>query len=140
MSRIGLVAGLVAALWQLAPIAGAGANPAAAAAVIVIEAAALRPPVIATTVCQRVTFVTLSGRPAHVEFLPGHGDGHRVFQVPGQIWAVFNRVGRHQYVVHFSVRREADLRGAVDVAEDPNGQPAFPVCTELSVMGECLEP
>ncbi|MBI2167992.1 MAG: hypothetical protein HYU28_00615 [Actinobacteria bacterium] len=130
----------LAALALMAATPAAALTPPAAAAVVVIETAALRPSVLATTVGRRVTFVNRSGRPAHVEFLPGHGDGHRVFQVPGQIWAVFNRPGRHHYVVHFSVRREADLRGAVDVAEDPNGRPAYPECTELSVMGECLEP
>ncbi len=117
-----------------------GAGRAQAGDPIVIEAGGLRPPVLATTVGQRVTFVNRSGRMAHVEFLPGHGNGHRVFQVPGEIWAIFNRPGRHHYVVHFSVRREADLRGAVDVAADPGGEVAVPVCTELSVMGECLEP
>lgn len=128
----------VAGFLPLALIVAAGGPAAAAAGEIVIEAAALRPPVLATTVGQRVTFVNRSGRPAHVEFLRDQGE-HRVFQVPGQIWAVFNRLGRHHYVVHFSARREGDLRGAVDVAEDPDGRPAVPVCTELSVMGECLE-
>jgi plastocyanin len=132
------VAGL-ALLALLALNAAAGRPAGAAGEEIAIEAAALRPPVLATTVGQRVTFVNRSGGQAHVEFLKDHGE-HRVFQVPGQIWAVFNRVGRHHYVVHLSARRGGDLRGAVDVAEDPSGQPAFPICTELSVMGECLEP
>jgi plastocyanin len=127
--------GLIAAL-----LASAAPAPAGAALVIVIEQAALRPRVLATVVGQRVAFVNRSGRLAHVEFLPGHGDGHRVFQVPGEIWAVFNRPGRHHYVIHFSTRREGDLRGAVEVTADPGGGQAVPVCTGLSVMGECLEP
>ena len=81
---------------------------------IVIDPTRLEPTVLRATTEQRVTFVNRSGRPVHVEF---HADGgqHHVFQVPGSIWAVFHRPGRHSYVVHFQVGRGPDLSGAVDV-------------------------
>lgn len=105
---------------------------------ILIETGALRPPVFETTVGHRVTFVNRSGRIAHVEFL-GESSAHRVFQVPGEIWAVFHRPGRHEYVIHFSGRIEADLRGAVEVREDA-AAPVGPLeCEGLTVMGVCFE-
>ena len=140
--RISCLAILIPALLPLAVALG----PAAAEEQILIEAAALRPPVFSTTVGHRVTFVNRTGQLAHVEFLSDlreHREGpteHRVFQVPGEIWAEFHRPGRHEYVVHFSTHREPDLRGAVDVADDPSGLVTPPVCDGVRVMGVCLEP
>ena len=46
----------------------------------------------------------------------------------------------HEYVVHFSSRREADLRGAVEAAWDPSGDRAIPECSGLTInKGVCLE-
>ena len=129
---------LAGAVPSLAPVPAL----AAPSEQILIEATALQPPVLTTTVGHRVTFVNQAGQLAHVEFLVEHREGpseHRVFQVPGEIWAEFYRPGRHQYVVHFSNHREPDLRGAVDVADDPSGSVTPRVCDEVRVMGVCLE-
>ncbi|MDP2623230.1 MAG: hypothetical protein Q8Q29_05490 [Actinomycetota bacterium] len=124
---------------QLGLLGAVGASAAEAAGEVVIEATALRPPLLATTTGQRVTFVNRSGRMAHVQFL-GDETGHGVFQVPGEIRAVFHAAGRHDYVVHFSARREASLRGAVEVARDLTGDHVVPMCSGLTIKGVCLEP
>jgi len=139
MRPVPILLGRALLVGQLGLMGAVVASAAEAADEVIIEATALRPPVLATTVGQRIAFVNRSGRPTHVEFFRDDGE-HRVFQVPGQIWVVFNRTGRHHYVVHFSARREGDLRGAVDVTENPDGRPAVPMCTQRSAMGECLEP
>jgi hypothetical protein len=105
---------------------------------ILIEAAGLRPPVLRTTTAHRVNFVNRSGRYAHVEFL-GEGAGHHVVSVPGEIWAIFHRPGRHEYVVHLEGRPRGELRGIVEVAQDPDERPGPPTCTGLTVMGNCIE-
>ncbi len=111
----------------------------ASAAEVVIEATALRPSVLATTTGQRVSFVNRSGRMIHIQFL-GDETGHWVFQISGQIRAVFHAAGRHDYVVHFSARREAGLRGAVEVARDVTGDRRVPECSGLTISkGVCLE-
>lgn len=124
---------------QLGLMGAVGASAAHAADEVVIEATALRPPVLATATGQRVTFVNRSGRMAHVQFL-GDETGHRVFQIPGEIRAVFHSPGRHDYIVHFSARREAGLRGAVEVARDLTGDHVVPACSGLTIKGVCLEP
>jgi plastocyanin len=111
--------------------------PAAARDEIVISAAALEPPALETVVGHRVTFVNRSGHIVHVEF-PGDRSQHYVFQVPGEIWAVFHRPGRHPYVVHFSGDESRGLSGAVEVADDPSAGPH--TCSGLTVMGTCIEP
>jgi hypothetical protein len=108
---------------------------------ILIEAANLRPPLVETVVGHRVTFVNLSGRIAHVEFL-GSSSEHRVFQIPGEIWAEFHLPGRHEYRVHLSggSGRVTELPGAVAVSEDPSARPEPPECNgRLTVQGVCLE-
>jgi len=123
---------------QLSLLGAVGAFAAEAAGEVVIEATALRPPVLPATAGQRVTFVNRSGRMIHIQFL-GDETGHRVFQVPGEIRAVFHAAGRHDYVVHFSARRDASLRGAVEVATDRSGDPVVPVCSGLAIKGVCVE-
>ena len=124
---------------QLSLLGAVGAFAAEAAGEVVIEATALRPPVLPATAGQRVTFVNRSGRMIHLQFL-GDETGHRVFQVPGEIRAVFHAAGRHDYVVHFSGRREARLRGAVEVARGLTGDHVVPECGGLTInKGVCLE-
>ena len=124
---------------QLSLLGAVGAFAAEAAGEVVIEATVLRPPVLPATAGQRVTFVNRSGRMIHLQFL-GDETGHRVFQVPGEIRAVFHAVGRHDYVVHFSARREASLRGAVEVARGLTGDHVVPECGGLTInKGVCLE-
>jgi hypothetical protein len=115
--------------------------PAGAEDRILIEAATLRPPLVETVVGHRVTFVNLSGRIAHVEFL-GSSSEHRVFQIPGEIWAEFHLPGLHEYRVHLSggSGRAAELLGAVAVREDPSARPEPPECSgQVTVQGVCLE-
>jgi plastocyanin len=108
---------------------------------IVIEAGDLRPAVVETTVDDRVTFVNRSGRVAHVEFF-GTSSEHRVFQIPGEIWAEFHVPGRHAYAVHLSGAsgRVVELRGVVVVGKNPAAQSGPPECDgAVTVMGVCLE-
>jgi len=139
MRPVPILLGRALLVGQLSLMGAAGAFAAEAAGEVVIEATALRPPVLPATAGQRVTFVNRSGRMIHLQFL-GDETGHRVFQVPGEIRAVFHAVGRHDYVVHFSARREAGLRGAVEVARDLTGDHAVPACSGLTIKGVCLEP
>ena len=109
----------------------------ATAQTVVIEAGRLNPPVLEVAIDQRVTFVNDAGRVVHVDFLGDAGE-HHVFQVPGTIWAIFHRTGRHPYVVHFESGGSETLRGTVDVVEGAApGDP--PTCTSITVMGVCLE-
>jgi hypothetical protein len=108
---------------------------------VLIEAGTVRPPLVETVVGHRVTFVNRSGRIAHVEFL-GTSSEHKVFQIPGEIWAEFHMPGRHYYVVHLSGggARMVELRGAAEVREDPAAQPGPPECDGMvTVRGVCLE-
>jgi plastocyanin len=109
----------------------------AAAAEIEISAAALRPQTAVAAVGERVTFVDRSGRRAHLEFheLPR---GHRAFQVPGEIWAVFHVPGRHGYTVHLS-GPTMELHGVVDVREATGPAREPRECRGVSVQGECLD-
>ena len=105
---------------------------------IVIEVSKLNPPLLKTTVGERVTFVNRSGRTAHVEFI-GNSGRHRVFQVSNEIWAIFHRPGLHPYEVHFSAPKAAALRGTVEAVEDPSGRADPHTCDSFTVMGECIE-
>jgi len=96
-------------LLLFSPLVAAGAS-------IVIEATALTPPVLIVAADEPVVFVNRLGLLIHIEFL-GRADEHHVFQVPGRIRAVFHRVGRPAYVVHFESGRRAELGGVVDVQE-----------------------
>ena len=105
---------------------------------IVIEVSKLNPPLLKTTVGERVTFINRSGRRVHVQFIYESGR-HQIFQVQTEIWAIFHRPGLHPYEVHFSAPKAATLRGAVDALEDP-ARPGGPhICDSLTVMGECIE-
>ena len=110
---------------------------------VVIEKNGLKPPLLNTTTAHRVTFINRSGRTAHVEFTGDPGE-HKVFQVPGQIWTVFHRPGRHPYVVHLGTGRDVvTLRGAVEVTQDPRGTADLPTCDSVTlegrtIMGECF--
>ena len=135
-TRRWLAAGLGAALLLAAPVAPA--QPPPGGGLVAIARDGLEPPTLVTTVGERVTFVNRTGRSVHVEFdaMPA---GHRVFEISGEIWAVFHRPGLHPYIVHFLAGRGGDLRGAVEVHEDPTAGPR--TCPGLlTVMGECLEP
>jgi hypothetical protein len=105
---------------------------------IVIEATKLNPPVLRAIVGERVTFVNRSGRLVHVDFID-HAGRHRVFQVPGQIWATFHQPGLHPYEVHFAGPGSATLRGTVEAVDDPSGWGGLPTCDSLTVMGVCIE-
>jgi plastocyanin len=109
----------------------------AAAAEIEITALAIRPQTAVAAVGERVTFVDRSGRRAHLEFheLPR---GHRAFQVPGEIWAVFHVPGRHGYTVHLS-GPTLELHGVVDVREATGPERELRECRGVSVQGECLD-
>jgi hypothetical protein len=131
----GAFASAAIALW-LGALTGAAAPERLE---IVIGDGRLEPPVLQTTTEQRVTFVNRSSRMVHVQFLDEAGR-HHVFQVPGSIWAVFYRPGRHPYVVHFPTRRGHDLLGVVEVEDGPARTGDPPTCAGVSVMGVCLEP
>jgi hypothetical protein len=103
---------------------------------IVIKARSLEPRVLETVTGRRVTFVNRSGQAVHLDFW-GDAAEHRVFQVPGEIWAIFHRPGRHPYMVHFSGDETVGLHG-VDVKEDPSAGPH--TCGGFTVMGTCIEP
>jgi hypothetical protein len=105
---------------------------------ILIEATGVRPPVLRTTTAHRVNFVNRSGRYAHVEFV-GEAAGHYVVQVPGDIWVIFHRPGRHQYVVHLESGKPVSLEGVVEVVRDPHDTPGPHTCGGLTVMGNCIE-
>ena len=139
MRPVSILLGRALLIGQLALMGAEEASAAEAAGEVVIEATALQPPVLATTTGQRVAFVNRSGRIMHIQFA-GDEAGHRVFQVPGEIRAVFHAAGRHDYVVHFSGRREASLRGAVEVARGLTGDHVVPECGGLTInKGVCLE-
>ena len=129
MSRVRRLTALLLAV--LVPTTGA-------AQTVLIQADRLGPAALQTTVEQRVTFVNRSGRIAHIDF-GGDGAEHHVFQVPGSIWAIFHRVGRHAYVVHFESGRRGSLQGQVDVAEGPRDE-GPQTCTSVTVMDVCIEP
>ena len=125
-------------LASIAPlVAATGAHSPVAAAEVEISAAALRPQTAMAAVGERVTFVDRSGRRPHLEFheLPR---GHRVFQVPGEIWAVFHAPGRHGYTVHLS-DPTMELHGVVLVQESPEPAGKLRECRGVSVQGECLD-
>jgi plastocyanin len=128
---------VMAALFMalLAGTAGQGET-----AQVVIGTDRLEPRVLQASTADRVTFVNRSGRVVHVEFGPDRGR-HHVFQVPGEIWAVFHQPGPHVYAVHFETGPRRELRGVVEVGhvpERPSESP--PTCTGVTVMGVCLEP
>jgi hypothetical protein len=106
---------------------------------VIIDATGVRPRVLHTTTARRVTFVNRSGQRAHVEFL-GDAAGHRVFQVPGEMWAVFHRAGRHPYAVHLEGKTVVEFRGVVEVAGDPHDELGPHTCSGRTVMGNCIEP
>lgn len=106
---------------------------------IVIETRALTPPVLLTEPEHRVLFINHSGRAVHIQFLMRNEDQHHLVQAPGRIWAIFHRIGRHPFVVHFLDRTVPDLYGAVEVAGEPYGRPDPLVCSGITVMGGCIE-
>ncbi|MBI2202318.1 MAG: hypothetical protein HYU41_00420 [Candidatus Rokubacteria bacterium] len=116
------------------------ATPAVAGATddIVIEPTGLRRPLHRTAVERPVTWVNRSGVPAHIEFVGRPGE-HRVFQVPGSIWAVFHRPGLHPYVVHLEGSRRAELRGSVQVIFD-EGTVRASTCDGITVREVCIDP
>jgi hypothetical protein len=107
---------------------------------VVIGPDRLEPRVLQARTADRVTFVNRSGRVVHVEFGPDRGR-HDVFQVPGEIWAVFHQPGPHVYVVHFETSPRRELRGVVEIVHAPDGpSERWPTCTSITVEGTCLEP
>ena len=139
MRPVPILLGRALLVGQLRLMGAVGAFAAEAAGEVVIEATARRPPVLPATAGQRVPFVSRSGRMIHIQFA-GDKTGHGVFHVPGEIRAVFHAAGRHDYVVQFPARRDASLRGAVEVARDWSGDPVVPVCSGLAIKGVCVEP
>jgi hypothetical protein len=105
---------------------------------VVIEANEVRPSVLSTTTERPVKFVNRSGRLAHVEFI-GTSDEHHVFQVPGEIYAVFHRPGRHPYVIHLESGKRGELHGTVEVTGVPDSD-EVQRCKGITVMEECIEP
>lgn len=108
---------------------------------IVIEATMLQPEAPVTQPEHRVLFTNRSGHSVHIQFnmKNPNGEQHHVIHVPDQIWAIFHRVGRHPFVVHFLDRAVPDLSGAVEVVSDPYGRPDPLVCSGITVMGACFE-
>jgi hypothetical protein len=121
------------------PAHAQGLSAPAPGPVVVIEATGLKPQVLQATTADRVIFLNRSGRLVHVEFL-GSQSQHRVFQVPGQIWAVFHTAGPHRYVVHIESGKRTELRGVVEVGHAPERVPDLPLCSGFTVEGVCLEP
>lgn len=133
MRRAALAAILAALLLALSSAPARGDDE------VLIEAQGVRPPVLRTTTAHRVTFVNRTGRLVHIEFTGDPGE-HQVFQVPGQIWAVFHRPGRHPYAVHVGSGRSAvTLQGAVEVTEDPNARLGPPTCDSVTLHGRTIE-
>jgi hypothetical protein len=108
---------------------------------ILIDAKALHPAVLTTEPEHRVLFTNRSGHTVHIQFSMRNpnGEQHHLVQVPEQIWAIFHRMGRHPFVVHFLDRAVPDLYGAVEVVGDPYGRPDPLVCSGITVMGACFE-
>ena len=110
---------------------------------VVIVGNGLRPPLVRTTTSRRVTFINRSGRIARLQFLGDSGD-HRAFEVPVQLWVVFDRPGRHRYLVHLGTEGEAvTLQGTVEVVKQGAGSLDPPTCDSVTlpgmkVMGECI--
>ena len=110
---------------------------------VVIEGTGLRPPLVRTTTSRRVTFINRSGRIARLQFLGDAGDD-RAFEVPVQLWVVFDRPGRHRYLVHLGTERDAvTLQGTVEVVKQGAGSLDPPTCDSVTlpgmkVMGECI--
>jgi len=128
-----LIAALVSVLLAGA---AAGGEPAR----VVIGPDRLEPRVLRATTEDRVTFVNRSGRVVQVEFGPDRGR-HHVFQVPGEIWAVFHQPGPHVYAVHFETGPRRELRGVVEVGHAPGlAADGLPTCSGITVEGVCLEP
>jgi hypothetical protein len=136
--RRAMIPGLVLVL-AVAPITTQAQEPSPQGPVVVIEATGLKPRVLQATTADRVVFLNRSGRLVHVEFL-GSRSQHRVFQVPGQIWAVFHTAGPHPYVVHLESGKRTELHGVVEVGHVPERAPNLPVCPGITVEGVCLEP
>lgn len=131
-------AAVVAALllWpQLAP----AQRPDAEVVPIVVETTRLTPDAVSVSADGEVRFDNRSHRPIHVEFLDESGH-HHLFEVASSIGAVFHRVGRHPFVVHFRDGTRRELHGVVNVVEIPRRGPELPVCGWITVEGNCLAP
>jgi len=140
MRLIGLLMGTVATALLVVP-AIPGAAEEIIAGEILIEANALHPEELMTEPEHRVLFTNRSGHSVHIQFTMKNpnGEQHHIVQVPEQIWAIFHKMGRHPFVVHFLDRTMPDLYGAVEVVGDPYGRPDPLVCNGITVMGACLE-
>ena len=131
----------VLSLSLVALVADPRATVAAPDTVIVeIKADRLEPRVARATTAQRVFFLNRTGRIVHVEFQGKDGAKHHVYQVPGEIWAVFHYAGPHLYVVHFESGPARELRGVVEVGHAPGSESGLPTCRSVSVRGDCLDP
>ena len=131
------------ALWLFtAALALVPTRPQAAPDTVAVEIKAdrLEPRVVQATTAQRVVFVNRTGRIVHVEFQGKNGAKHHVYQVPGDIWAVFHQAGPHLYVVHFESGPKRELRGVVEVGHAPGSDARWPDCRSVTVRGECLDP
>ena len=106
---------------------------------VIIDSTALSPAVLLTAPERRVVFVNRSGRSVHLQFMMHNRGQHDLVQVPESIWAVFHRVGRHAYEVHFDNHAMSDLHGAVEVVGDPYGGPDPLICSGITIQGACLE-
>lgn len=134
--RIVVALALLLMVGMVAPLAAASRATAAEPDMIEIEADRLAPPALKTATERRVTFVNRSGWPAHVD-LTGRSGEHHVFQVRGQIWAIFHRAGVHPYAVHLEKwRNVVTLHGAVEAVDEP--EVSHPTCNDLTVMGVCI--
>ncbi len=109
---------------------------------VIIDGKGVHPNVLKTTTAHRVLFVNRSGRIARVEFTGGP-NAPRVIEVPVQLWAYFDRPGRHPYVVRLGTgKAEVTLQGVIEV-ERNEGKPDLPTCdSEMlpggRVMRECI--
>lgn len=133
---LGCLAVTVALMWPAFTVADGTVT-----GEMLIEANVLYPGVLITEPEHRVLFTNRSGRMIHIQFTMKNpnGEEHHLVQVPEQIWAIFHRMGRHPFVVHFLDRAVPDLYGAVEVVGDPYGRPDPLVCSGITVMGACFE-
>jgi hypothetical protein len=70
----------------------------------------------------------------------GDAKQHHVFRLSGEIWAIFYRPGRHDYIVDFDDPGGGRLRGVIDVTEDSVSGSLPPTCSTITVLDARLEP
>jgi len=94
----------------------------------------LRPSLVRTTTSRRVTFINRSA--GSRGSVPRRRGDDRAFEVPVQLWVVFDRPGRHRYLVHLGTERDAvTLQGTVEVVKQGAGSLDPPTCDSVTLPG-----